>query len=232
MHAEATNAQSQCSMRLTQCYTQLVRWAFARLYREFAWTYDFVAWLVSRGLWHRWTLAALPYLHGRVLELGCGTGYVQQALALQQPGTTIGLDVSPQMLMITQRRLRGVGLHAKILRATTQALPFEATSFHSVLATFPSEYIVHPHTLAEIRRVLVPSGRLVIVDAAQFTSNGLYERAVDIAYRLTLQLSVREAPPRDPYVRMLEQAGFALETHWEPVGPSHVLVLVGTKCAA
>ncbi|NTV64514.1 MAG: hypothetical protein HGA65_13385, partial [Oscillochloris sp.] len=50
----------------------LVRWAFERLYREFAWTYDMVAVAVSGGLWRRWGLAALPYVRGRVLELGFG----------------------------------------------------------------------------------------------------------------------------------------------------------------
>ncbi|NJP04278.1 MAG: hypothetical protein HC837_00930 [Chloroflexaceae bacterium] len=42
-------------------YIAFIRWAFDRFYRECAWTYDTVAWLVSWGYWQRWTHAALPY---------------------------------------------------------------------------------------------------------------------------------------------------------------------------
>ncbi|MCG8350537.1 MAG: methyltransferase domain-containing protein [Chloroflexales bacterium] len=213
----------------TQYYIRFIRWSFARFYREFAWTYDTVAWLVSRGLWRRWTLAALPYISGRILELGCGTGYVQSALAQERPGSAVGLDASPQMLALTRQRADHCRLDLRLLRAVAQALPFASASFDSVLATFPAEYILHPATGAEIRRVLVPNGRLVIIDAAQFSRSGLYERVVDLAYRFTLQSSVRREPADTPYLQKLDTLGFHFEMHWEQVGPSRVMVLVG-KC--
>src|SRR5581483_7415360 len=93
------------SKLVTRAYTRAIRWCFARFYREFAWTYDAVAAAVSGGRWPDWGRAALPYLRGRVLELGCGTGNLQRALA-QYPGVgwPIGLDASPQMLAITRRK--------------------------------------------------------------------------------------------------------------------------------
>jgi ubiquinone/menaquinone biosynthesis C-methylase UbiE len=208
-------------------YRWLIGWAFARFYREFSWTYDAVAWLVSRGLWRAWALAALPYLHGRVLELGCGTGFVQYALAHQRPGCAVGLDASPFMLRHTTRRLRRAGLQGRLVHAVGQAIPFRGQSFDRVLATFPSEYILHPDTLSEVRRVLAPGGQLIIVDAAQFTSEGVYERAVDAAYRVTLQASVQSPPAHVRYVKMIEQAGFTLHAYQEPVRQSIVTVLVG-----
>ncbi len=208
-------------------YRWFIGWAFARFYREFSWTYDTVAWLVSRGLWREWALASLPYLHGRVLELGCGTGFVQTALAHQHPGRAIGLDASPFMLRHTMRRLRRAGLRGQLVHAVGQAIPFERHSFDRVLATFPSEYILHPDTLAEVRRVLAPGGHLVIVDAAQFTSRGLYEQAVDAAYRLTMQASVQSPPAHVRYMNIIEQAGFTLHIYQEPVRHSLVTVLVG-----
>ncbi len=213
-------------------YLRFVRWAFARFYREFAWTYDTVAWLVSRGLWRRWTLAALPYLEGQVLELGCGTGYVQEALAQQHSTKAVGLDASPQMLALTRQRLHRGGHVARLVRGVAQALPFASARFDTVLATFPTEYILHPATAAEIARVLQPEGCLVIADAAQFTTTGLYERSIDVAYRATLQASVQHAPTYDLRLHTLEAAGFVFVRHWETVGPSRVLVMVGRYARA
>lgn len=210
-------------------YYRFLRWAFARFYREFAWTYGVVAWLVSRGLWRRWTLASLPHLSGRILELGCGTGYVQLALAQQRPGAAVGLDASPFMLAHTRRRLRQAHVDTHLVQAVAQALPARSACFDTVLSTFPSEYIFHPDTLAEVRRVLAPSGRLIIADAAQFTTSGLYERLVDLAYRITFAASVQSAPSHIAYQSFVEQAGFSVELFQEPVGDSFVCLLVATK---
>jgi ubiquinone/menaquinone biosynthesis C-methylase UbiE len=226
-------------------YLLFIRRAFDLFYGEFAWTYDTVAWIVSRGLWRRWTLAALPYLRGRVLETGCGTGFVQYALARSQWSMAVGLDRSPQMLARTRQRAGRAGLEVRLTRAITQRLPFRPNCFDTVLATFPSDYLFAPETLREIRRVLAPSGRFVIVDAMWFLNDGIYERVVDTAYRLILRSSVKtparaekvdspggsgepdgSALPRLPYQHLLEQAGFSCKLHTERVGPSMVMVMV------
>ncbi len=209
-------------------YHHLILWAFRRFYHEFAWTYDTVAWLVSRGLWHRWTRAALPFLHGRVLELGCGTGYVQQAQQQAHPGSMCGLDESAQMLAHTRRRLHRHRLPMQLVRGMAERIPFASRSFGSVLATFPTSYIIQPATLAEIRRVLRPSGTLIIVDAARFTTRGLYETAVDFAYRATLLAGQHEPPPRHPYLDVLEPAGYRVQVHEVAVAQSIVTVFVAT----
>jgi ubiquinone/menaquinone biosynthesis C-methylase UbiE len=217
--------------RAARVQRSLVRWGFNRLYRELAWAYDIVAWLVSRGYWRRWALAALCHLApGGVIELGCGTGTVQRALATSGRAH-VGLDASPQMLRITRARLLRGGASPQLARALAQALPLRSGVAANVVATFPTEYILHPQTLAEVRRVLSPGGRLLIVDGAQFTRAGLYERAVDLAYRLTLQGSVRpqpeELPAHDTRLDALARAGLRVSPQWETVGASRVLVLVG-----
>ncbi len=206
-------------------YRALIRRLLHHFYREFAWTYDVVAWGVSAGLWRQWVLAALPEARGRVLELGFGTGYLQAALA-GRPGVA-GLDASPQMARLAARRVRRHGYTPRLARGVAQALPFAAASFDTVLATFPAEYIFDPTTHAEIRRVLAPEGRLVLLPLAQLDP-GLYTRLIDVAYRLSLLASVRRDPQAPPPVVPLQVAGLRLTRHWIRVGPSQVMVLVGT----
>lgn len=176
-----------------QLYVQTVRWAFTRFYREFSWTYDTIAALVSAGFWHDWTVSTQPYLLGRVLEIGCGTGNLQRALATSSPSLkAIGFDISRQMLAHTQRKVERTGSTPSLVRGDAAQIPFPPASFDTVVATFPSEYIASPQTLAEIRRVLSADGRLIVLLSARLTGDGLYHRLIDIAYRITLQRSPRD----------------------------------------
>jgi ubiquinone/menaquinone biosynthesis C-methylase UbiE len=214
----------------SQFYIRFVRWAFDRFYHEFAWTYDAVAALVSGGSWVAWARAALPYLSGQVLELGCGTGNLQHMLAGR--GRAIGMDASAQMLSLARAKLVRQAQPIRLVRALAQALPFPSSSFDSLVATFPSEYIVDPATLAEARRVLRPSGRLVIVLAAAFARDRFYERLVGLAYRLTLQRSPRADASRSPESTIggrLMRAGFSVVERWELVGDDRVHLVLATR---
>ncbi|MDP9316094.1 MAG: class I SAM-dependent methyltransferase [Chloroflexota bacterium] len=205
-------------------YTRFLRWAFTRFYREFAWTYDVVAALVSRGLWQHWIVAVVPYLNGRsVLELGSGTGYLQRALHTQRI-RAVGLDASPQMLRRARRKVEQSGSVPNLLQGRAQQLPFPAATFSDVVATFPAEYILERATLAEAWRVLEPGGRLLLIDAAQFAQQDVYSSAVELAYRATQQVRTEDARPR-----LLREQGFVVREEWVPVRASQVQLLIGTK---
>ena len=217
-----------------QLYIRAIRWAFARFYREFAWTYDSVAAAVSGGRWGAWGQAVLPYARGRVLELGCGTGNLQRALAVRSDHWAAGLDASPQMLAITRRKLAASSQPCNLARAFAQALPFSATSFDSIVATFPTEYIIDMATMAELRRVLRPGGRVVVALAAAFSSDGIYQRLIDLLYRATLQRSPREQPLGPPVSLLglhLAELGFIVVERWEPVANNHVHLVIAEYSA-
>lgn len=198
--------------RLIAVYQQLVRWLFHRLYNEFAWSYDVVAWAVSGGYWQRWVRAAEPFLHGRILELGCGPGYLQAALATRTG--VVGLDLSPSML----RRAARFG--RRLVRADARRLPFADASFDTVCATFPAEYILDPATQAEIRRVLTLDGHLVIVDGGRL--EGGYGRFIDAIYRLLwLGRKTGTLPKTVPF------GDFMLQVQRVQVADSSVLVMIG-----
>lgn len=143
---------------------RLYLWATYRLYDELAWAYDLAAWLVSLGQWDRWRKQSLEHIAGeRILEVGFGTGELLGEMA-RRGLEAVGLDRSWAMQRVTGRKMRRRGWWALRVCAMTQAMPFAAGSFDTVVATFPAEYILDPATLGEVARVLVEGrGRMVIV---------------------------------------------------------------------
>ncbi len=166
---------------------KFMQFFFHHFYHALAWTYDFVAAVVSIGRWRMWGRAALPYLRGRrVLELGFGPGHL--LVEMRQSGfQAIGIDESPQMIRQAKRNLSRYNLPAVLSRGYTQSLPFAADTFDSIIATFPSEYIADPRTLAEVRRVLKENGRLVIVPVAWAAGTSLLERGSRWLFKVTGQ---------------------------------------------
>jgi ubiquinone/menaquinone biosynthesis C-methylase UbiE len=146
-------------------------WATELLYGPLACAYDAVAWLVSCGFWSCWRLDALGYLKaGSVLEIGFGTG--ELLLALAEGGhPVIGLELSAQMQRVTAKKLKKIAMVVKRVRAHAEAMPFPSGTFDNLISTFPSNYILSGKTLAEIKRVLGPQGRCVVLGlGVQFTS--------------------------------------------------------------
>lgn len=152
-----------------------------------AWTYDFVASVVSIGAWKGWVLTSLAYLTGpRVLEFGHGPGHLQLALHEGQI-QVYGLDSSHQMSRLAKRRLARRQFSACLALARAQSTPFPSGWFDQVVATFPSEYIFHLETLQEIHRLLKPGGVAVILPQARITGRGFLQRSAALLFRLTGQ---------------------------------------------
>jgi ubiquinone/menaquinone biosynthesis C-methylase UbiE len=202
-----------------------LRLFFRLLYNEFAWSYDVVASLVSLGRWKAWGRATLPHLRGeRVLELGHGPGHL--LVALEREGfDPVGLDLSPHMGRQAQVRLRSAGLSVPPVRGRAQALPFRDGSFDTVVATFPTGFIVDPATLREVTRATSPKGRLVVALGARFEGEGLFASFLTWVYRVTGQ----NEPSPDAFGPWLEEAGLSPRTVCERVGQTTVLLVVAEK---
>jgi ubiquinone/menaquinone biosynthesis C-methylase UbiE len=174
---------------------RLLQFAFHLLYNPFAFTYDWVSRIVSRGRWRAWTNAAMPYLVGeRVLDLPCGTGNL--LLDLNAAGfAPIGVDLSPAMLHIAQKKLwrpapshpernEAQSKNAPLLRARAQALPFAAGAFDSITMTFPPSFVYDPQVWAELYRVLRDHGRLIWVDGGRLKSPSVLDRWLNRAFQV------------------------------------------------
>jgi ubiquinone/menaquinone biosynthesis C-methylase UbiE len=177
---------------------RFVKFAFRRFYNEFAWTYDLVSRVVSRGRWHAWQRAALPEVRGsRVLELAFGTGNLLWDM-VTEGYQCAGIDVSPYMVRVTARKFRRRGRDAPICRARAQELPFPDTAFDSLVATFPDYFVLDPVAQEEMARVLVPGGRLVVVDGGHILAEGAWSRFLNLAFRITLSPRTQEVA-RSPF---------------------------------
>jgi len=199
-----------------------IRLGYHLLYRQLAWTYDAVASAVSQGQWQLWGGAALPYLRGpRVLDLGHGPGHLLPVLA-QAGFDAVGYDLSPYMGRIARRRLARCGLRIPLARGLAQGLPFSNGAFHSVVCTFPSEF------LSEIGRVLAAGGVLILVPMALLTGGGPLTRPLLWLYAITGQRPPDKAPPPPHF----EPAGFHSDVKWVSLPRSRVMVIINEKRAA
>ena len=154
----------------------IIRKFFKYLYHQFAFAYDWVAAIVSLGMWDNWILAILPYLKDQnILELGHGTGKL--LLQLQRRDVySVGIDESKQMGKLAKSQLDKRGYSAMVMTAEAQYLPIRSLWFGQVVATFPSNYIVDPKTLMEVERVLKPDGELIILPYAWITGRSWIKR--------------------------------------------------------
>ncbi len=135
--------------------------------------YDLLNRLLSLGTDLSWRRRALEVArlgeNGRALDVGTGTGDFALALLARSPlsATVSGIDISPGMLQIAERRAAKAGLGPRYERliASVESLPFADGLFDVAMAGFVIRNVGDiPRALSEMRRVLRPGGRAVILD--------------------------------------------------------------------
>ena len=107
----------------------------------------------------------VPLAKGRVLEIGIGSGLNIPFYDAQKVEHLWGLDPSAEMWSIAQKNAVEHHLDAEFIQSGAESIPLDNNSADTVLMTYTMCTIPDIHkALAEVRRVLKPSGKLIFCE--------------------------------------------------------------------
>lgn len=108
--------------------------------------------------------ALISQAAGRVLEIGGGTGANLTFYGERVQALTVTEPEEP-MVRRLERHVRERAVDAKVVHAPAEELPFEDGSFDVAVSTLVLCTVKdQPRALSELRRVLIPGGRLLFIE--------------------------------------------------------------------
>jgi ubiquinone/menaquinone biosynthesis C-methylase UbiE len=127
------------------------------------WLYDLLAERSERAGTAQLRRDLLASLEGEVIEIGAGTG--RSLPHYERAERVVAIEPDESMAKRIERRLADVRVPVEVVPASAEALPFPDESFDAAVAAFVLCTIPDPvRAVAEIRRVLRPNGRLVVLE--------------------------------------------------------------------
>jgi len=143
-----------------------VREMFSRLAKR----YDLVNDVMSFGMHRKWKREAVRLAldgrrAGRVLDLCCGTGDMSFLAEELGASSVVGADFTVPMLSVARRRAAEESRRPGFVGADALRLPFGDAVFDSITVGYGLRNVADPgNALREMRRVLAPGGRAVVLD--------------------------------------------------------------------
>jgi len=212
--------------------------------------YDLMNDLMSAGLhrmWKAFTIRHADVRPGmRVLDIAGGTGDLALRFARQVGATGQAwlTDINGAMLREGRNRLLDAGVLVPVVQCDAEALPFPDQYFDVVTVAFGLRNMTHKdRALAEMRRVLRPPGRLLVLefsrvwaplapvyDAYSFSVLPWLGKRIagdGDSYRYLAE-SIRVHPPQEALAAMMEQAGLE-NVQWFNLTAGVCALHVGTR---
>lgn len=175
--------------------------------------YDELVATVNRGGWTS------------ILDVGCGNAVILSRLASECTGGSkkrmCGVDLSPAMV---EEARKGLSERAQIVVGDSEHLPWDGGSFDTVLCSCSFHHYPDPDaSIAEMARVLVPGGRLVLADPSG-----------PLLFRVLMNLTIQFSDHGDRHIYGKRELSGLLQRHgFRPVSwarqPNHSFILVAEK---
>ena len=202
------------------------------MFDDIAARYDFLNNLLSLGIYKYWRSKLLKAAQplppsARILDVATGTGDIALALAKLKPLTIVGIDISEKMVALGKKKVKEAGLSELIFLQTGDAedIHFPEDRFNLVTVAYGVRNFANlERGLKEIFRVLVPGGKLLILEFTVPT-NTLFSKLYRLYFTKVLPTvgglvsankdaysylpaSVQAFPQGDAFLSILQQQGF------------------------
>jgi SAM-dependent methyltransferase len=147
----------------------------------------------------------------RVLDIGCGTGRLAGILAEQHGASVSGVDPSPEMLEVAQRRgIPGI----ELVQGRAEELPFADGVFERAVMSLVVQHVDRKRAFDEALRVLAPAGRFVVATPHPDFFAGYWMADFFPSW---VEVEVARFPGEAALAAEFEEAGFASSRfveHW------------------
>ncbi|HEY5368992.1 MAG TPA: bifunctional demethylmenaquinone methyltransferase/2-methoxy-6-polyprenyl-1,4-benzoquinol methylase UbiE [Hanamia sp.] len=145
------------------------------MFDKIAFRYDFLNRFLSAGIdvgWRKKAIKLLLPMHPeKILDVATGTGdFALTSYEILKPEKITGIDISEGMLELGRKKIIKAGLANRIelLNGDSEAILFEDNSFDAVTVAFGVRNFENlEQGLSEIKRVLKPGGRLIILECTK-----------------------------------------------------------------
>lgn len=155
----------------------------------------------------------------RVLEVAPGPGYFAVALAKHGGCQVTGLDISKTFVDMARKNAQEQGVAVDFRQGNASQMPFAESSYDLIFCRAAFKNFFEPvKALAEMRRVLKPGGRAVIIDLRRDASVAEIDRYIEHAdrgavNRLVTKMTFRHMLLKRAYTRG-EFERFIAESGW------------------
>ncbi len=224
----------------------------ADMFDDIAVKYDFLNRFLSAGIdigWRKKATRQLKELHPKkILDVATGTADVAiMASGILKPEKIIGIDISDGMLEIGRQKIAKQGLNGiiELLNGDSETINFDDATFDAVTVAFGVRNFQHLEKgLSEIKRVLKPGGKLVVLEFSQpkmpvvKSIYNLYMKVIcpnvgklfsknRNAYKY-LDASIKKFPEGKNFTQILDNLGY-LNTYSKPLSLGICSIYCGTK---
>lgn len=149
----------------------------AEMFNNVSPTYDLLNRFMTMGIdtiWRKKAIRALSDLKPQlILDVATGTGdFALEAIRILNPKKIIGIDISQGMLNVAKEKIKKKNLENQfdVQIADSESLPFEDASFDAITVAFGVRNFENLEKgLAEMRRVLKPGGKAIILELSNPT---------------------------------------------------------------